>query len=223
MTSNTAASPRSGRALDLILYVVTDPNLSQGRSHDEVAALAFAGGATVVQLRDKHASDKGLCETGLRLQALAAKMGGLFIVNDRVDVALAVDADGVHLGQDDLPADVARGLLGPGKVLGVSVENGEQAGKAARDGADYVAIGPIYETRGSKADAGVAVGPQAIAELREQTDLPIVAIGGIKHHHIAEVIGAGADGVAVITAVVSGEDISLAAREMKRLIREARG
>ena len=126
------------------------------------ASQALAGGATVIQLRDKGASTKELCELGQRLQALAASAGGLFIVNDRVDVALAVDADGVHLGQDDMPAHVARKLLGPDKVMGVSVENAKQAERAAQDGADYIGIGAIYEARGTKSDAGDPIGPQAV-------------------------------------------------------------
>ena len=219
-----AAPPKgSGRRPELGLYVITDPELSLGRSHEEVATQALEGGANVIQLRDKHASTKALYEAGLKLKALTARAGALFIVNDRVDIALAVDADGVHLGQDDLPAIAARRLLGSHKVLGVSVENAEQARKAAEDGASYVAIGPIYEARGSKPDAGVPLGAKVIAELRQHTRLPIVAIGGIKNRHLAELFKAGADGVAVISAIAGAKDILAATREMKRLILEARG
>jgi len=210
-------------ALDLSLYVVTDRGLARGRSHREVAEAAIAGGATVIQLRDKTAEARALFEAGREIRELSARRGALFIVNDRLDIALAVEADGVHMGQDDLPAPVARRLLGPNKVLGVSVENGAQAAQAERDGADYVAIGPIYEARGSKAGAGPPVGPQAIAEVRRHTRLPIVAIGGIKPEHVAEVVRAGADGIAVISAVVAAPDIAAAARHLQRLIREARG
>lgn len=209
--------------LELGLYVITDATLSHGRTHEEVVAQALAGGADVIQLRDKNASTQEVCAVGSRIKELTARAGALFIVNDRVDVAAAIDADGVHVGQDDLPAAAARRILGPGKVLGVSVENPEQARRAEADGADYIAIGPIYEARGTKADAGTPVGPRAIAELREHTRLPIVAIGGIKHGHVREVVNAGASGVAVISAVVSAPNIAAAAREMKRLIREARG
>lgn len=214
-------SPRAG--LDLSLYVVTDSNLSLGRSHEEVVAQAIAGGADVIQYRDKDASDGQRYHTALKLQALASRAGALFIVNDSLDIALAANADGLHVGQDDFPADVARRLLGPNKVLGVSVENPEQAQKAARDGADYVAIGPIYPTSLAKPDAGIEIGLGPITELRRHTKLPIVAIGGIKHHHVADVCRAGADGIAVISAIVSAPDIAQAAREMKRLIREAKG
>ncbi len=209
--------------LDLGLYVVTDRDLARGRSHQEVAAAAFAGGANVVQLRDKSVQARELCAIASEIQALATQAGALLIINDRVDVALAVDADGVHVGQDDLPAAAARRLLGPDKVLGVSVENGAQARQAEADGADYVAIGPIYEARGTKTDAGPPVGPQAIAEMRRHTRLPVVAIGGIKAQHVAEAVRAGADGLAVVSAVVAAPDIEAAARELKRRIEETRG
>jgi len=213
---------RTETALDLSLYVVTHPARSRGRSHEEMTVAALAGGATVIQLRDKNASTLDLYKAALRMSALCAEAVALFIVNDRLDIALAVGA-GVHLGQDDIPADVARRLLGPGKVLGVSVENAEQARKASSDGADYVAIGPIYEARGTKADAGAPVGAAAVTALRPAMGLPIVAIGGIKHQHIAEIITAGAAGAAVVSAIVSAEDVTNATREMKRLIVEARG
>ena len=161
---------------DYSVYVVTDPRLSQGRSHEEIAARALEGGASVIQLRDKQATTRELCEIGIRIKPLTQKWGALFIINDRADIAVAIDADGVHVGQDDLPAAAARRLLGPGKVLGVSTENGKQAAQAAADGATYVAIGPIFEARGSKADAGEAIGLKAITELRKHTRLPIVAI-----------------------------------------------
>ena len=210
-------------ALDLGLYVVTDRALAKGRSHQEVAAAAFAGGANVVQLRDKTLEARELCEVAQEIQAAAARARALLIINDRVDVALAVGADGVHVGQDDLPAAWARRLLGPDKVLGVSVENGAQAERAEADGADYVAIGPIYEARGTKADAGPPVGLQAIAEVRRHTRLPVVAIGGIKAENVAETLGAGADALAIVSAVVAAEDVEAAARDLKRLIEEARG
>lgn len=207
---------------DVTVYVVLDPILSKGRTHEEVAAMAIAGGASVIQLRDKQASVRELCEIGRRIKALTVRTGAHFIVNDRVDIALAIDADGVHLGQDDLPAGLARDILGPRRILGVSVENGDQARRAARAGATYVAIGPIYEARGSKADAGAPIGVEAITELRKHTRLPIVAIGGINHDRVADVARAGADGAAVISAIVSATDITEATREMKRLFLAAK-
>jgi thiamine-phosphate pyrophosphorylase len=210
------------RPLDLSVYVITDKGLAKGRSHEDVAAKALTGGANVIQLRDKEATTRELCEMGRRILALTRRHGALFIMNDRVDVAVALDADGVHVGQDDLPAPAARRILGPGKVLGVSTENGPQAAQAERDGADYVAIGPIYEARGSKGDAGPPIGVEPIRELRRHTRLPIVAIGGIKHASVADVIRAGAAGAAVISAVVSAEDIEGAARDLLRRVQAAR-
>lgn len=210
------------RALDYSLYVITDRALARGRSHLEIAEAALAGGANVIQLREKEASSLELYRTGLSIREIATREGALFIMNDRADIALAVNADGVHLGQDDLPLPAARRLLGPDKLIGCSVENPEQAAIAETQGASYVAIGPIYEARKSKADAGPPVGPQAIAAIRRVTRLPIVAIGGIKAHHIAEVIGAGADSVAVISAVVSAPDVKAAAADLRQRISSAR-
>ncbi len=213
---------RPSAGLDLGLYVVTDLGLSRGRSHEEVARLAVEGGANVVQLRDKGATTRELYQTGLRIRDILAGTGATFIVNDRVDVALAVDADGVHLGQDDMPTAEARRLMGPEKIVGVSLDHPGQAAQAVLDGATYVAIGPVYEARGTKPDAGSPVGPGAVRDLRSQTDAPIVAIGGIKANHIGELTEAGADGMAVVSAVVSADDIVAAAREIRRLIAEAR-
>ena len=208
--------------IDYGLYVITDRGLAKGRSHTEVARAAVAGGANVVQLRDKEASTLELYKTGLALREITARAGAVFIMNDRLDIALAVDADGVHLGQDDLPPEAARKLLGRGKILGLSVENPEQAAKAEGAGADYVAIGPIYEARGSKADAGPPVGPAAITAIRKATRLPIIAIGGIRADQVSAVLQAGADGIAVISAVVSAGDIKAAAEDFRRRIAASR-
>ncbi len=209
------------RAIDYSLYVITDRALAKGRSHTDVAREAIAGGANVIQLRDKDATTLELCTIGVAIKEITSRAGATFIMNDRLDVALAVDADGVHLGQDDMPTIAARKILG-GKILGVSVENPEQAARAEAEGADYVAIGPIYEARASKADAGPPVGAHAITAIRKATRLPIIAIGGIKIGHAAEVMQAGADGIAVISAVISAPDISVAARDFRKRIGEAR-
>lgn len=208
--------------LDLSLYVITDPVLGKGRAHEEIAEAAFAGGAGIVQLRDKGASTEALYRAGLEMQELAERAGAAFVVNDRLDVAQATGAGGAHVGQDDMPTAVARGLLGKDAIVGVSVENGEQAQEAERDGATYVAVGPIYEARGSKADAGPPVGPDAVAEVKRHVSVPVVAIGGINHENAAEVVAAGADGLAVMTAIIGAPDIAEAARRMRCLIEEAR-
>nr|BBH92597.1 thiamine-phosphate synthase [Thermogemmatispora argillosa] len=205
----------------LTLHVLTDREWSRGRDMQTVAAAALAGGATIIQLRDKQATTRTLVEEGLALRALTRRHGALFIVNDRVDVALAVEADGAHVGQDDMPVALARKLLGPGRILGVSAGNLEEAEQAVAEGADYLGVGPIYPTRG-KADAGPATGPELLRAISARYRVPLVAIGGITAENTPEVIAAGACGVAVITAVVHAEDIAAAARAIVRQVEAAR-
>lgn len=205
----------------LDVYVITDPDLSRGRSHVQVATEAIRGGATVIQLRDKHAGGLELVEVGRALRQITREAGVLFIVNDRVDVALAVKADGVHVGQEDLPADVTRRLIGPDMILGVSAANVAEASKAKADGADYLGIGAIYATA-SKSDAGAPIGPAAIAEIKRAAGLPAVGIGGISVHNAAEVIQNGADGVAVISAVVGARDVRQATAALAIVVEEAK-
>lgn len=201
------------------LYVITDEALSGGRSHEEQTRAALAGGAGVIQLRDKTASSRRLYEAAVAMRKLCREAGALLIVNDRVDIALAADADGVHVGPDDLPVAVARRLL-PGRILGASAGTVEEAIAAERDGADYLGVGAVYEARGSKADAGAPVGPERVAAIRAAVPLPIVGIGGIKASNAAPVIAAGAHGVAVITGVVAASDIAAAAREFLAVIQQ---
>ena len=200
------------------LHVITDAEASRGRTHLQVAEAAIAGGADVLQLRDKNASTGRLYREALQLRRITRDAKVPFIVNDRLDIALAVDADGLHVGQSDLPASVARKLLGPGKILGVSAETVEEAVQAEKDGADYLGVGPVFEARGTKPDAGEPVGVDRIARIRRHCRLPIVAIGGINADNARQVREAGADGAAVISAIVSADDISLAARRLKRIL-----
>ncbi|GHO83634.1 thiamine phosphate synthase [Dictyobacter formicarum] len=202
---------------NLAFHVLTDREWSRGRSMLEVASAAIDGGATVIQLRDKMSSTRTLIEEGHALRELTRERGVLLIVNDRVDVALAVDADGVHVGQDDMPGDLARKLLGPNRILGISAGSMEEAVAAIVAGADYLGIGPIYATRG-KADAGEPVGPGLIAEICKRYTTPLVAIGGITTENAGEVMQAGAAGIAVITAVVNAEDVYLAAHQLARAL-----
>jgi thiamine-phosphate pyrophosphorylase len=205
----------------LDVYVCTDPDLSHGRSPEQVVTEAIRGGATVIQLRDKHAGGRYLVEVGRALRRITREAGVLLIVNDRVDVALAVEADGVHVGQEDMPADVTRRLIGPRMILGVSAANLAEALKAKADGADYLGVGAIFATA-TKGDAGVPVGPAIIAEIRRATGLPSVGIGGINVHNAAEVIRNGADGVAVISAVVSAPDVAQATASLAAVVEEAK-
>jgi len=200
------------------LYVITDERVSRGRTHLEVAEAAIRGGADAIQLRDKTAESGELYRIAVALRKITREANVPLIVNDRLDIALAADADGVHVGQDDLPAAVARKLLGPGKLLGVSTETPEEALRAEKDGADYLGVGPIFEARGTKADAGAPKGPGMIAPIRGACRLPIVAIGGIKAGNARSVREAGADAVAVISDIVGADDIAQAARRIRELL-----
>jgi len=200
------------------LYVITDERVSRGRSHLQIAEEAIRGGADAIQLRDKEASGGRLFSVALGLRRLTREAKIPFIVNDRLDVAMAVDADGVHVGQEDLPASVARRILVPGKILGVSAETVEEALAAQKDGADYLGVGPVFEARGTKADAGAPLGLELVARIRKGCSLPIVAIGGINAENARSVMEAGADAVAVISAIVSADDIAQAAKNLKLLL-----
>jgi thiamine-phosphate pyrophosphorylase len=199
----------------LALHVLTDREWSRGRDTLTVATAALDGGATVIQLRDKKASTRTLVEEGLALRALTRERGALLIVNDRIDVALAVEADGAHIGQDDdMPIELARQLLGPDRILGVSAGNLEEATTAVASGADYLGVGPIYATK-TKADAGQPIGLALLSELTCRYSIPLVAIGGIQAENAAAVVQAGAAGIAVIRAVVNAEDIMATTRRLR--------
>ena len=199
------------------LYIITDQRISHGKSHLEVAEAALAGGATVIQFRDKEMKDSEAVVACREIYKLTKKKGVSFIVNDRVEVAKAVDADGVHLGQEDMSFSSARKILGKEKIIGISVDTVEQALKAVKGGTDYLGIGPIYPTA-TKSDAGKALGTARLKEIRESVNIPIVAIGGINENNLEEVLRAGADGIAVISAVVSAPDITEACRKLKTRI-----
>ncbi|MCH8191365.1 MAG: thiamine phosphate synthase, partial [Chloroflexi bacterium] len=175
-------------ALDLGLYVVTDRALARGRSHQEVAAAAFAGGANVVQLRDKTLEARELCEVAQEIQSIATRARALLIINDRVDVALAVGADGVHLGQDDLSIAAARRVLSAAQIIGVSTHSLEQVESASTAAPDYIAVGPMFATP-TKPQERIA-GPATRATARRHTSLPLVAIGGIDDRNAPAVLAA---------------------------------
>ncbi|MGQ9584307.1 MAG: thiamine phosphate synthase [Anaerolineae bacterium] len=213
---------RSQREVDWSLYVLTDEG--GGHSHLEVAQGALAGGATVIQFRDKKMDARQLYQTALRLRQLTREAGAVFIVNDRVDVALAVDADGVHVGQQDLPASVVRRLVGPDKIVGLSATNVEEALEAEQEGAaDYLGVGPIFTfPTVIKPDASPPIGLEGLAAIARRVTLPIIAIGGIEHDNASEVLRAGAEGVAVVHAVAWAEDVAEAARRMLAVVKEAK-
>ena len=203
------------------LYVVTDRELSKGRSDAEVARLAYEGGADVVQLRMKNADGREMLEQANLIRGYADEMCKLFIVDDRVDIAMASGADGVHLGQSDMPLEAARKLMGDDAIIGISVDNVEEAIAAQEGGADYVGVGAVFQTS-TKPDAQQGVGLGAVFEVRQAVDIPVVAIGGINRGNIQDVIRAGADAVAVVSAVVAQDDVSAAAHELRDLILKVR-
>lgn len=203
------------------LYVITDEGIGRGRSHVELAARAVAGGADVIQLRDKALSCRDLLSAAVAIREITHDAGALFIVNDRLDVALAAGADGVHLGENDLPIGEARRLAPPGFIIGASVGSVATAVSARAKGADYVALSPTFAT-GSKDDAGPGHGLAMLAAVRSAVPLPLVAIGGITAANVGDVIAAGADGVAVISAVVGEDDVTAAARDLRARIAAAK-
>jgi thiamine-phosphate pyrophosphorylase len=198
-------------------HVVTDTLLQTCLSHVEIAELAIAGGADTIQLREKGGSTQEMIRAARQMQALCKKAGVCFIVNDRVDVAIAAGADGVHLGQDDFPIPLARKLLGEEAIIGGSACNMEEARKCLMEGADYIGFGPVYSTA-SKVDAGPVSGLDLLQHIVEAIPLPIVAIGGITTANTILVMNAGAHGIAVISAVCCQKDPTKAARSLRCLL-----
>ncbi|HAI20555.1 MAG TPA: thiamine phosphate synthase [Clostridiales bacterium UBA8153] len=198
----------------LRLYVVLDRELSRGRGLSHVTELALAGGAGVIQLRGKTWSGLELYREAVALGPLVKSYGALLIINDRVDVALAVQADGVHVGQEDLPAEAVRRLLAPRGVLGVSVGSLEEA-RAAAKVADYVSVGPVFPTA-TKPDAGPSVGLDLLRHVAAAVGVPVLAIGGIHAGNVQGCVQAGAAGVAVVSAVVAADDPEEAAAAILR-------
>lgn len=201
----------------LRLYLVTDSGLSLGRPLDEIVGEAVAGGVTMVQLREKEASTRDFVELALRLKPVCKAAGVPLIINDRIDVALAVDADGVHIGQSDMPYEVARRLLGPDKIIGLSVENFDDLERANGLDVDYVGISPVYGTP-TKTDTAEPFGLEGLRRAVDLSVHPTVAIGGMNAQTIGEVIAAGADGVAVVSAICSAPSPREATRELLRVI-----
>lgn len=186
---------------DLTLYLVTDP--SAGEKTEEIVKEAVAGGVTMVQLREKTAGSLSFYERALRLKRVTREAGVPLIINDRTDIMLAADADGLHVGQSDLPAAVARRLIGPDKILGVSAHNVEEAVRAEKDGADYLGVGAVFPTA-TKKDAE-SVSYETLKEICETVSVPVVAIGGIGEQNIGKLAGSGIRGIAVVSAIMNAE------------------
>ena len=202
------------------LYLVLDRTATGGRALDDILLAALQGGAEMVQLREKTWPSGTVLPVAQRLLSLCRAAGVPFIINDRVDLAVAVDADGVHLGQDDLPPAAARAMLRPGKILGVSTHSEAQATAAQAAGADYVAVGSMFPTV-SKPEFQL-VGPALARKVRPLVRVPLIGIGGITPDNVGEVIAAGCDGVAVISAVCAAPDPAAAAARFVSAIDVAR-
>ena len=193
------------------LYIILDPSVCPARPLTEVLTAAAEAGASIFQYRNKTASMKEAYVEALALRQAAAKAGVLFIVNDRCDLALAVDADGVHLGQGDLPLDLARKVMGQDKLIGISTHNPDQVREATAGKPDYLGFGPIFKPC-SKQDHDPVVGLEGLRAMRSLTSLPVFAIGGIQIDQVGEVTRFGANGVAVISAIIKAPDISHAVK-----------
>jgi thiamine-phosphate pyrophosphorylase len=200
-------------------YLVTDSGLSKRGTVYDVEQ-AIEAGCAVVQYREKEKSTRSMVEEAIQVRELCAGRA-VFLVNDRIDVALAADADGVHIGQDDMPFGTARRLLGPERIIGLTVHDISEAVEAEKLGADYVGLSPIFATN-TKKDAGNACGVEMISGVRRHIRIPIVVIGGISKDNVAKTIRAGADAAVAISAVVCAHDVAAEVREFRKMIREAK-
>ncbi|MCE5218713.1 thiamine phosphate synthase [bacterium] len=205
--------------LDLSVYLVTERSLLAGRKLVDVVAAAIAGGATVVQLREKKAEGREFFELAEALLQITRPAGVPLLINDRVDVMLAADADGVHVGQEDLPADRVRRMIGPDKILGVTVADAAELDEAVKDGADYVGTNAVFATP-TKTNTGTPQGLTGLREMCRVSPVPVVGIGGIDLGKAADVMAAGAAGCAVVRAIMAAPDPEAAARELARACRK---
>lgn len=200
-------------------YLVTQASLSEGRSTVEIVEAAIEGGIDVVQLREKNASARERYVLGQKLRALTDEAGVPLLVNDRIDLAMAINADGVHLGQSDIPVTVARDLLGPDAIIGCSTSYVETAQEAEEAGADYLGVGAVYQT-GSKPvdDETNGIGPERIAEIADAVSIPVIGIGGIIPDNARAVVEAGATGVSVISAITTADDPAAATESLRSAV-----
>ena len=203
------------------IYPVTCEGLSEGRSNLEVLEAVIRGGSKIIQLREKEYPKRDLYNLALKFREITSRAGVLLIINDHVDIALCVEADGVHLGQEDLPVQVAR-KLAPELLIGASTHSLEQALQAEKDGADYINIGPIFSTK-TKEGMGRSLGPEAISEISSQIKIPFTVMGGINEDNIEQVLAKGARRVAMVTAITKAADIAAKVKSLKEKIRQFSG
>lgn len=204
--------------IDYSIYLVTDRELMSSETLEEAVEQSIAGGTTLVQLREKTSDSMEFYNTAVRIKRITSRRNIPLIINDRVDIALAVDAEGVHVGQTDIPAAVVRHIIGDNKILGVSVSNAEEAIKAERDGADYLGVGAMFATD-TKTNANI-VTIEELARIRNNVSIPIVVIGGINEKTVPLFKGAGINGISVVSAIIAAKDITAAAKKLKKLFEE---
>ena len=203
-------------------YLVTQESISDGRSTPEIVSAAIDGGIDAVQLREKDATARARYELGRRLRELTDAADVPLIVNDRIDLAMAIDADGVHLGQTDLPVSVARTLLGDDAIVGCSAWRVDDARAAEREGADYLGTGAVYGTSSKDVDEDKdGIGPEGVAAVTDAVSIPVVGIGGITPANAAAVVDAGATGVAVISSITAAEDPATATQHLGEVVADA--
>jgi len=202
---------------EIDFYLVTDSGLSKKGTLSDVRE-AVEAGCKIVQYREKNKSTKEMVDEASEIKKICGERA-IFLVNDRIDVALAVDADGVHVGQDDMPIEIAKKLLDPKKIIGLTVHNVEEAVEAEKSGADYVGLGSIFDTS-TKKDAGKGIGPASIREVKNAIKIPVVAIGGINKENCIPVVENGADSLVAISAVVCSDDVKRETKEFIDIIRE---
>ena len=207
--------------LDLSLYLVTDNHIAEGYTFLEVIEEGVRGGVTVVQLREKEASSKEFYERAVAVKELLDKYHIPLIINDRLDIALAVDAAGLHIGQDDVPYEVARGLLGPDKYIGLSVENKTDTIQANALDIDYIGISPVFSTP-TKTDTAPALGLEGAQLINSLSKHPSVGIGGIQADNAADIIRTGASGISVVSAIMLAKEPQKAAQELKQIVLNAK-
>ncbi|WP_010663591.1 thiamine phosphate synthase [Marinilabilia salmonicolor] len=206
-------------SFSLNLYLVTDRDLSLGRSLTEIVVKAAKGGVTMVQLREKSASTRQIIQEALQIKPILKKYGIPLIINDRVDVAMAIDADGVHLGQSDMNWQMARTLLGPEKIIGLSIENVDQLTDANEADIDYIGISPVFTTP-TKKELSKGLGLSGTVEIAALSKHSSVAIGGINKTNAADILSTGTNGISVVSAICSAEDPEGAAKELTGIIKQ---
>lgn len=204
--------------IDYSLYLVTDRDLLKGRELTKVIEEAIIGGVSLVQLREKDASSLEFYEVAKEVKKVTDKYNVPLIINDRIDIALAIDALGVHLGQSDIPCSIARKILPKGKIIGVSAHNLKEAEKALKDGSDYLGCGAVFNTS-TKKDV-TTLSYEGLKEITDNIDIPVVAIGGINENNIITLKGSGINGVAVVSSIIGKENVKGAAEKLKELVKK---